>query len=96
MQFKTHTGQVIEGQELQEALNKVSNEQEQLAYAIKAENAYADHVTEQMKLDALNRGLKLATEIKQGKHNHAFWCWQRINQVLTGECVGFLPNSKAV
>jgi hypothetical protein len=74
-----------------DACKKVANDWRELGHAILKENAYASHVTEQQKIDHLNEHLELADRIEKGEIT-SFTIWQRINQELTGECVGFLSK----
>lgn len=88
--FRTHTGEIVTGSRLTEALNKVANDAAQLARDIRAEDAYAPHVPEAAKDVYLKRDLEYAEKIRRGEAT-GFTIWQRVNQALTGECVGFLP-----
>ena len=89
--MKLHTGKILNETELANALKQVANDLRESAHAIKAENLYASHVTESEKLDALARNLKQADEVEKGLHNHTFWVWQRVDTLLTGECIALLP-----
>jgi len=44
--FKTHTGRIVESEELQYAIYAVNNDLINLAYAIRTEDAYTSHITE--------------------------------------------------
>lgn len=90
-QFRTHTGEIVTGQRLQDALNKVADEWTRNAKAIRSEDEYASHVTEETKDDCLLKGLNRAEEIRIGNIN-SFTAWQDINTSLTGECVALLPK----
>lgn len=87
--FKAHTGEVFSGKQLQDALDHVANWYEDNARAIRKEDRYASHVTEDQKDRNLQSQLNLAEHIRSGKE-HGFWLWQRINTYLTGECVPML------
>lgn len=87
--FRTHTGEIITGERLTAALNTVANDWADNAHAIRAEDAYADHVTEAAKEHYLAEGLAFAEEIRRGETT-GFTTWQRINTALTGECVALL------
>lgn len=91
MLFQTHTGEIVAGERLCAALNEVANDWAELAHAIRKENAYADHVTEEQKEANLLIHLGRAEEIRNGVNVNNFTVWQRINLVLTGECVALLP-----
>lgn len=55
---------------------------------------YASHVTEDKKEEILQEDLKQAELIRSGKLDHNFTIWQRMQYVLTGECIPFLPPEK--
>jgi hypothetical protein len=74
-----------------EARKSVAAGIEENAYAVREEDAYADHVTECQKEENLMASIALAKEVERGEHDNSFWCWQRINLELTGECTAFLP-----
>ncbi len=87
--FRTHTGEVITGPRLDAALNKVADDWAALCHAIREKDAYASHVTEEMKDRDLDDGLAFAESIRKGETT-GFTTWQRINAELTGECVALL------
>lgn len=91
LQFSTHNGELVSGQKLIKAINKVADDRVKLYQAIRKEDAYAPHVTEQQKDEILLKDLAYAEEIRSGQHLNNFTIWQLVNTVLTGECVGFLP-----
>lgn len=91
MQFRTHTGEVIEGERLQAAIEKVADWYRDNSIAIRAEDCYADHVTEERKEEILEKGLAFAERVRAGEIT-GFSVWQRINTELTGECVALLPS----
>lgn len=88
--FRTHTGEIVEGARCQAAFNRVSDDWRQLAFDIRAEDAYADHVTEDEKDADFKMMLYEADLISRGEFR-SFTIWQRVNQVLTGVCVALLP-----
>lgn len=90
LSFRTHTGEIVTGERLQAALETVANDWIQLCRDIRAEDAYADHVTEAEKAVYLSEGLAFAETIRAGEVK-SFATWQRINTALTGSCVAFLP-----
>ena len=92
MQIKTHTGRVVDGTELAEAMNSVACDMAQLAKDIFNEDAYASHITKEQKELYLKDGLALADRIRLGQQTMGFWLWQRLNLKLTGECVALLPR----
>lgn len=91
MQFRTHTGEIISGERLIKAQNAVADFWVKNAHAIRKENGYASHVTDEVKEEALQRQLADAEKIRNSTMPMGFWLWQRINAELTGECVAFLP-----
>lgn len=91
-QFKTHTGEIIEGERLTVAQNKVADFWRDNAYAIRREDCYASHVTDGTKDKLLQERLETAERIRAGTEPMGFWLWQLINTELTGECVAFLPK----
>lgn len=87
----THTGEIVTGQRLIDARNKVADDWKQNAYAVREDDDYAQHITEQQKDFFLFQSLQLAEEIRWGNES-SFTVWQRINTELTGECIAFLPK----
>ena len=87
--FRTHTGEIVDGKRLQNALDKVANDWAALARAIRAEDAYASHVSEATKDANLVNGIARPDEIRAGKVDN-FTIWQRVNTELTGDCVALL------
>ena len=87
--FRTHTGEIVTGDKLQAALNAVADDWAALGRAIRAEDRYASHVTEETKDAALVKMLASAEAIRQGDVK-SFTIWQRVNAKLTGECVALL------
>lgn len=75
------------------ACQKVAQDWRDIAHAIRRKDAYASHVTEARKLDALHSMLASADRIESGEVT-SFTIWQRVNQELTGECVALLPSAK--
>lgn len=89
LRFRTHTGEYVEGPRLREALEAVADWYVANAHAVRLEDAYASHVTEERKVEALERQLAFAEEVRRGEVQ-SFSVWQRINTHLTGECVALL------
>ena len=71
------------------ACNKVAGDWRELAYAILLDDAYASHVSQDIKCQHLTDMLGDADLIQQGKVK-SFTIWQRVNIELTGECVALL------
>jgi hypothetical protein len=90
--MKLHTGRILTESELKEALAKVANEYRETAHIMRTSNYYADHITESDKERFLVELLKKADEIEKGLHNRNFTIWQKVDYMLTGESVPFLPN----
>lgn len=91
MQFRTHAGEIVEGERLNAALAKVSDDWRQLGFDIANEDAYAPHVTQAEKDANLKSTLEEADAIQAGKVQ-SFTIWQRVNEALTGECVALLSK----
>jgi len=92
MRFRTHTGEVVEGERLTAALHQVADEMERNAHAVRVQDRYASHVTTAQKDAYLLRALELAGQVRSSPNIlMGFWLWQPLNTVLTGECVPFLP-----
>ena len=72
------------------ACKKVASDWRDLAHAIRKDDAYASHVTEDRKEADLQAMLLDADTIESGEVK-SFTIWQRVNTELTGECVAFLP-----
>jgi hypothetical protein len=72
-----------------EACIKVANDMRELAYRIRKDDEYANHVTTYEKDKSLYDGLKRADEVEAGEIN-TFKAWQDINFELTGICVPLL------
>lgn len=81
---------MISGDKLEAALETVATDWICLALNIRNEDAYSDHITEQQKNEFMIADLVFAETIRNGEIK-SFTIWQRINTVLTGECVAFLP-----
>lgn len=94
MSFRTHTGEVVDGSRLQEALDAVATWLVENTLAIRAEDCYADHITEAQKDEHLREGIDRAVRIRAGTEPWTFWLWQRVDTHLTGECVPFLAPVK--
>ena len=58
--------------------------------ALAGEIDFPSHMTKDRIEDYIIRDVTLAIEIEQGKHDHNFTVWQRMNYYLTGECVPLL------
>lgn len=86
LSFTTHKREVLTGIRVLIACRQVAKEMRENAYAIRLEDAYASHVTEEQKEDHLKRNLIFADYVAAGNVDN-FTTWQRVNQKLTGECV---------
>ena len=85
-----HRGEIIPEETLQAALKKVAADVRESARIARTEK-YASHITEDQKDEFMQKKLDLADEIEAGTAR-GFWLWQRVNTIVTGECVAFLPN----
>lgn len=81
---------MISRERLQVALDAVADDWAELGRAIRTEDRYADHVSEETKEKALCDMLLRAEAIRLGDLG-SFTIWQRVNTKLTGECVALLP-----
>jgi hypothetical protein len=90
--FRTHTGEIIQGERLQAALDAVADDWIDLACRIREDDEYASHVSEEEKDQVLKDNLKLAEEVRRGEIN-SFTTWQRVNEKITGESPALLPGS---
>lgn len=90
--FRTHTGEIVTGDRLVAALSKVADDWEEMARAIRKEDRYASHVTEDVKDARLAKDLETANRVRAGNVS-SFTIWQRVNTVLTGECVALLGGA---
>lgn len=88
--MRTHLGEIIPDETLKAALKKVAADVRENARIGRTEK-YASHVTEEMKDEIMKKKLDLADEIEAGTVR-GFWLWQRVNTIVTGECVAFLPK----
>ena len=87
--FKTHTGEIVTGKRLQEALSTVADDWAQLAHDIWNENPYATHVPQSVKDQNRDNMLEQAEHIRQGFITN-LTISQRLNTKLTGKCVPLL------
>ena len=88
--MRNHCGEIIPEETLQAALKKVAADVRESARIARTEK-YASHITEDQKDEFMQKELDLADEIEAGTAR-GFWLWQRVNTIVTGECVAFLPN----
>jgi hypothetical protein len=89
--MKTSDGKTHTPEEIQRAREIVADDWAENARAIRREDPYASHVTEAEKDAYLAEGLAYAESVRQGTAKGSFTLWQRLNEVLTGECVALLP-----
>lgn len=87
--FTTHTGEVVSGDRLQKALNKVADDCEETAIRIR-NGKFADHVPDCVKDKQYQDSMSAADAIRKGVIN-SFTIWQRVNEALTNECVPLFP-----
>ena len=90
--MKLHTGKILTESELKEVLVKVANELRETAHAIRNKKDYASHITESQMDEFLAKDLEYATEVENGLHNRNFTICQKVDYLLTGESIPFLPN----
>lgn len=88
--MRTHHGEIIPDETLKAALKQVAADVRESARIARTEK-YASHITEEQKYAFMQKKLDLADEIEAGTVT-GFWLWQRVNSIVTGECVAFLPK----
>ena len=89
--MKTHKNKTVSQSDLIAARNHVADWKFNHAQASSVQDKFASLVDEETKDYLLCEGLDCAEEIREGKRDHEFWVWQRLNTFLTGECVALLP-----
>lgn len=89
MRFKDSNGKLYESddQRLINALNQVADDWLFMSLKIRLNDKYAPHVTEQVKNERLLSSIEDSRKIRNGVSSGNFTIWQRVNTVLTGECV---------
>ena len=87
----THTGKIIEGDELKQYLAIVANDLRVNANAIHVRDNYAAHITKEQKEQYLKKRLDYANEVENGKHNKNFKIWQELDFLIEGSSVALLP-----
>lgn len=90
-QFTTHTKKVVKGGELTAALKRVADDRRDLAYRVynDVEDKYSQNLTQQQRDAWLKRDLAVANKIESGECT-SFTTIQSLNEIITGECIGFL------
>lgn len=91
-QFTDSKGRVWRGKKLIAALSKLADHYVRQAHDIREENAYADHVTEAVKIKALQDRLENAEKVRAGTARFTLTDAQLLNLILTGECVALLQH----
>lgn len=76
---------------IETARKRVAQDMRELAHAIHAEDAYADHVTAEDKAAYLQKRLEQADDIESGEYDGNFTIWQRMREYTHGDCPAFLP-----
>jgi len=90
--LRTHTGRTATDIELTEARQHVAEFYLDLARSVRdGEMSFAPHVTEADKKIEEQRYANTASRVLNGDHDTEFWCWQKMNEFITGECIAFLP-----
>ena len=87
----THTGKIIEGDELKHYLAIVANDLRATANAIHVKDKYASHITKEQKEQYLKQRLEYANEVENGQHNKNFAIWQKLDYIIEGTSVALLP-----
>ena len=95
-QFRTSTGQIISGEALQQACNQLAVWYDNQAVLVRQEDCFDSHVTQAAKDDYIKRYYTDTAQAVRERSNLAnFTIWQKLNTILTGECVAFLPAGEA-
>lgn len=76
----------------EQAVRAASDELRVQAWRIRAEDAYAAHVTEEEKDRQLGERLRYAEEVRAGRHHDNLSVAQKIYWFETGESVAILPS----
>lgn len=92
LQFRTSLGDIVTGKRLTDALYEVGEAFKGYAYGTYDSDPYASHVTELDKMQYLIDGVLNGERIKTGATLHNFTIAQRVNTILTGECIALLPK----
>lgn len=88
--FRTHTGEIVQGERLKNALKTVAERYRERAHKIYEEDLYAAHVKQERKDQNLRDDLARANRlVREGPGSVTDW--QDVNTVLTGKCVALLP-----
>jgi len=94
--FRTSNGEVVTGERLQAARDKTAETWDALGdAALIGKIPFASHVTDAEIARYAKSQYDCAKAIRSGLQDGNFTIWQRINTILTGECVPFLPPVKA-
>lgn len=87
----THTGKIIEGDELKHYLAIVANGLRANANAIHVKDNYAAHITKEQKEQYLKQRLNYANEVENGQHPNSFAIWQKLDYIIEGSNVALIP-----
>ena len=89
--FRTSDGASISGETLQAARNTLAREYLKHADAVfTADYGFAAHVTPSAMKARRRRYQMMALGIARGEYDAQFWCWQKLNYLLTGNSVALL------
>jgi hypothetical protein len=89
---KLSNGKILTKDDLNKALKQVSKDIIENAIAVRKEDLYADHITEDQKDKYLKDCIEYAKEVLEGKHNSNFTIWQRVNYIFTWDSIALLPK----
>jgi hypothetical protein len=88
-EFSSSKG-LMTGRVVRDAFQQASDDAIELAKRIRNCGDYASHVTDEQKDAIMKESIRRAVQIQVGTIDN-FTVWQRVNEILTGECVAFLP-----
>jgi len=90
--FHTSNGEAVTGERLQAARDKTAETWDALGdAALIGKIPFASHVSDAEIARYAMSQYDCAKAIRAGLSDGNFTIWQRINTILTGECVPFLP-----
>ena len=91
--MRTHTGETVTGERLNEARRYAASYSLMCAAAwLNDPDHGAPHVTTKMRGKLAAENVVRARRIERGECDHNFTIWQRMDYFLTGESVPFLSN----
>ena len=89
----THTGEIVDDLRLKLAFWAVAGDLVLNAHAIRKEDLYASHITEDQKKSFHKDNMDYAHAVHDMTAPVTFTLWQRVNEKITGKCIALLPSS---